>query len=131
MLALRSTQDLSGEDNKTSEPATCTPNIIPCRVHHDGPVEVSKRYWNPVKDDNGKTWKSTDCACPVIYCPDMTIEPKKLMSKSINAGEGQTAYFRGRKLRGRRVELPDGYEGELQLSQSEVISIIPDMCFYH
>lgn len=34
-----------------------------------------------------------------------------LTSMSINAGNGQTAYFRGRKLRGRRVELPEGYEG--------------------
>lgn len=25
----------------------CTPHLLPCRVHHDGPVDASSRYWNP------------------------------------------------------------------------------------
>ncbi|KAG9243949.1 ribonuclease-like protein H2 subunit C [Calycina marina] len=25
----------------------CTPNVIPCRINHTGPVETSKRYWDP------------------------------------------------------------------------------------
>ena len=34
----------------------CTPNILPCRIHHDGPVNASKRHWNPeVEDDNTRT----------------------------------------------------------------------------
>lgn len=62
MLALQSAQDKSTDGNVTSASAVCTPNILPCRVHHDGPVEISKRYWNPVKDDNGKTEKSNSPA---------------------------------------------------------------------
>ena len=31
-------------------PISVSMNILPCRIHHDGPVEVSKRYWNPVRD---------------------------------------------------------------------------------
>lgn len=27
-----------------------TPNILPCRIRHDGPVAVSKRYWDPIFD---------------------------------------------------------------------------------
>ncbi|EFR00148.1 RNA exonuclease 4 [Nannizzia gypsea CBS 118893] len=54
-------------------------NILPCRIHHDGSIEASKRHWNPVRDEG------TD--------------------------EISTAYFRGRKLRGRPVLLPDGYHG--------------------
>ncbi|KAL1977418.1 hypothetical protein VTN31DRAFT_277 [Thermomyces dupontii] len=61
-----------------SSPNTYTPNILPCRIHHDGPVDLSTRYWQPTKDDNG---------------------------------EHYTAHFRGRKLRGRRVEVPEGYKG--------------------
>lgn len=26
---------------------TCTVNILPCRIHHDGPTKVTKRYWSP------------------------------------------------------------------------------------
>ncbi|KAL1965015.1 hypothetical protein VTN77DRAFT_6215 [Rasamsonia byssochlamydoides] len=96
MLALRSAQDKSADDNKSSmSSAFCTPNILPCRVHHDGPVEVSKRYWNPVKDDNGNA---------------------------------QTAYFRGRKLRGRRVALPEGYEGVVAVPTDRILpSSNPDV----
>ncbi|EON60841.1 hypothetical protein W97_00051 [Coniosporium apollinis CBS 100218] len=55
----------------------CTPNVLPCRINHNGPVDASERYWQPKTDDDGKT----------------------------------TAYFRGRKLRGRAVKIPDGYRG--------------------
>ncbi|KAL4927371.1 ribonuclease H2 subunit C [Aspergillus undulatus] len=57
----------------------CTPNILPCRIHHDGPVKSLDRYWTPTVDEKDK--------------------------------DLQTAYFRGRKLRGRRVHIPEGYEG--------------------
>ncbi|KAL2866421.1 ribonuclease H2 subunit C [Aspergillus lucknowensis] len=56
-----------------------TPNILPCRIHHDGPVNTLDRYWKSVPDENDKHL--------------------------------QTAYFRGRKLRGRRVQIPEGYKG--------------------
>lgn len=55
----------------------CTPNILPCRIHHDGPVEASPRYWAPETAKDGK--------------PE--------------------AYFRGRKLRGRDIHVPQGYRG--------------------
>lgn len=31
---------------KLSHPQT-TPNLLPCRVHYDGPVEPSQAYWSP------------------------------------------------------------------------------------
>ncbi|KAJ5770081.1 uncharacterized protein N7511_002132 [Penicillium nucicola] len=55
-----------------------TPNIIPCKIHHDGAIDTLDRYWAPATDEKDNT---------------------------------QTSYFRGRKLRGRRVALPDGYRG--------------------
>ncbi|KAJ9644750.1 hypothetical protein H2201_006098 [Coniosporium apollinis] len=55
----------------------CTPNVLPCRINHNGPVNASERYWQPKTDDDGKA----------------------------------TAYFRGRKLRGRAVKIPEGYRG--------------------
>jgi hypothetical protein len=28
----------------------CTLNVLPCRINHNGPVNASERYWNPVVD---------------------------------------------------------------------------------
>ncbi|PMD19106.1 ribonuclease H1 small subunit [Hyaloscypha hepaticicola] len=33
----------------------CTTNVLPCRINHNGPVDASKRYWNPTKAPDGKT----------------------------------------------------------------------------
>ncbi|KAL2853429.1 ribonuclease H2 non-catalytic subunit-domain-containing protein [Aspergillus pseudoustus] len=76
MFAIQSQQ--STESNP-KESTTYTPNILPCRIHHDGPVGPLDRYWTPVADEKDKNL--------------------------------QTAYFRGRRLRGRRVQIPEGYEG--------------------
>ena len=56
---------------------TCTPNILPCKIHHNGPVNASSRHWDPKTSHNGK----------------------------------EEAYFRGRRLQGHTVKLPDGYQG--------------------
>ncbi|GBF65098.1 ribonuclease H2 subunit C [Trichophyton mentagrophytes] len=75
-------------------PVSVSMNILPCRIHHDGPVEVSKRYWNPVNDGGA------DNKQPV-----------------------STAYFRGRKLRGRSVPVPDGYHGVVVTKLPEVETV--------
>ncbi|KAL4896238.1 ribonuclease H2 subunit C [Aspergillus ambiguus] len=67
----------------------CTPNILPCRVHHDGPIKSVERFWTPFPDEKDQ---------PV-----------------------QTAHFRGRKLRGRRVAVPEGYEGVVAIPTERVI----------
>lgn len=64
----------------TNQPSTSrkiTPNILPCSIKHDGPVNAKPRYWTPVKEEDGSS----------------------------------TAYFRGRKLRGRKITVPEGYQG--------------------
>ncbi|KAL5349256.1 hypothetical protein ACLOAV_005544 [Pseudogymnoascus australis] len=33
----------------------CMPNALPCRINHNGRAEVSKRYWAPIKRNDGKT----------------------------------------------------------------------------
>ncbi|EOO03832.1 putative dna replication licensing factor mcm6 protein [Phaeoacremonium minimum UCRPA7] len=53
-----------------------TPHLLPCRIHHSGPVEPIQTYWAPQEQDGQKT-----------------------------------AYFRGRKLHGKTVRLPEGYRG--------------------
>ncbi|KAI4257618.1 MAG: hypothetical protein LQ352_001604 [Teloschistes flavicans] len=53
------------------------PNLLPCQIHHDGPVNASSRYWDPQENKDGES----------------------------------ESYFRGRKLKGRAVKLPEGYRG--------------------
>ncbi|KAK3353672.1 ribonuclease H2, subunit C [Lasiosphaeria hispida] len=59
------------------EPPKTTPHLLPCRVHHTGPVDPVEAFWEPKHADDGTT----------------------------------TAYFRGRKLHGKTVKLPEGYRG--------------------
>ncbi|KAL2258912.1 hypothetical protein VTK26DRAFT_7592 [Humicola hyalothermophila] len=70
MLSLETKSSL-GETAKT------TAHLLPCRIHHDGPVEPAQPFWEPKVGDNGTS----------------------------------TAYFRGRRLQGKTVKLPDGYRG--------------------
>lgn len=72
----------------------CTPNLLPCRVHHDGPVEATSRYWAP-ESGPGQRSRLLDFAKENSWEIDGKPE----------------AYFRGRKLTGKEIEVPKGYEG--------------------
>ncbi|OJJ30653.1 hypothetical protein ASPWEDRAFT_32816 [Aspergillus wentii DTO 134E9] len=71
------TQSSGTDDNASTN--CCTPNILPCRIHYDGPVESLERHWTPKSDEKD--------------------------------GDVHTSHFRGRRLRGRRVAIPEGYKG--------------------
>ncbi|EIT73144.1 putative ribonuclease H2 subunit C [Aspergillus flavus] len=88
MFAVQPQQESSGSEDVNST-KNVTPNILPCRIHHDGPVGPLGRYWKSETDEKDKNL--------------------------------QTAYFRGRKLRGRRVAIPEGYEGIVALPTERVM----------
>ncbi|KAH6889122.1 ribonuclease H2 non-catalytic subunit-domain-containing protein [Thelonectria olida] len=52
-------------------------NILPCRIHHNGPITPVADYWNPTSADDGS----------------------------------KIAYFRGRKLQGKSIKLPEQCRG--------------------
>ncbi|KAJ5990122.1 hypothetical protein N7522_010329 [Penicillium canescens] len=87
MYAIRPCTKADTQSKDTSTPQY-TPNIIPCKIHHDGAIDSLDRYWAPVTDEKDNT---------------------------------QTSYFRGRKLRGRRVALPDGYRGVVATPTDRVL----------
>ncbi|CAM1511059.1 Fc.00g085720.m01.CDS01 [Cosmosporella sp. VM-42] len=64
---------IKGDRNKPK----ATANLLPCRIHHDGPVDPIATYWNPTATDDGT----------------------------------KLAYFRGRKLQGKIVKLPEQCRG--------------------
>lgn len=68
---------LSVNQHKGPSCKKATPNVLPCRIQHDGPVSQSDSYWEPLQEPDGK----------------------------------RVAYFRGRKLHGRALRLPEGYRG--------------------
>ncbi|RMY10061.1 hypothetical protein D0866_14536 [Hortaea werneckii] len=72
--------------HQQQQPKPLHPNILPCSIHHSGPIKVSKRYWSPKTATN---------------------IPHDHGSKI------QTAHFRGRKLQGRKIRLPEGYIGQI------------------
>jgi len=41
-------------EKSKSHKGKCTPNVLPCRINHNGAVDASRRYWNPTKTP-GKT----------------------------------------------------------------------------
>ncbi|KAM5386743.1 hypothetical protein ACJZ2D_000036 [Fusarium nematophilum] len=57
--------------------AKAVANLLPCRIHHNGPVDPVSTYWAPNTSDDGT----------------------------------KVAYFRGRKLYGKTVKLPDQCRG--------------------
>ncbi|KAI2128172.1 hypothetical protein LOZ31_002159 [Ophidiomyces ophidiicola] len=121
MLALR-----ASENPKRPAPVF-KPNILPCKIHHNGPIDVSTRHWDPTADkENPRTLRRPLKHYLVFYeyTPYTSRMDNSLLSPrfpllwrfsysltSPGSLELATSYFRGRKLRGRRVALPEGYQG--------------------
>lgn len=72
MLALQPPQQGKPLDSKKEQDSSssssltcrCTPNILPCRIHHDGLLDSTlERYWKPTIDGNG------DDASAGVYLP--------------------------------------------------------------
>ncbi|KAK0311405.1 hypothetical protein LTR01_003401 [Friedmanniomyces endolithicus] len=40
-------------------PRTLTPNILPCTIHHNGPLKITKRYWDPQPSSDDKKTSTT------------------------------------------------------------------------
>ncbi|KAL2121605.1 hypothetical protein VTJ04DRAFT_5632 [Mycothermus thermophilus] len=74
------------EPTSQDNPPKTTPHLLPCRVHHNGPVEPVQSFWDP--------------------------------KPSPEDAAASTAYFRGRKLCGKTVKLPDGYRGVVAVPTS-------------
>ncbi|KAF5551002.1 ribonuclease H2 subunit C [Fusarium phyllophilum] len=64
---------LTPDENKSKAVA----NLLPCRIHHDGPIDQASTFWTPTTTDEGT----------------------------------KLAYFRGRKLQGKVVKMPEQCRG--------------------
>jgi len=82
---------------------TCTPNVLPCRINHNGPVDASKRYWN-----------SSMRGMLLVLLVEQHTDMDRIDGKT-------TAYFRGRKLHGRELKVPKGYKGVVMSKTERVL----------
>ncbi|PGH02971.1 hypothetical protein AJ79_07508 [Helicocarpus griseus UAMH5409] len=80
MLALQSPKNSS---NSHQENSSITPNILPCRIHHEGPVDVSTRYWNPVVDKGNPGMFKMTRSDPLNY----TLQLHTSVAEGLGAGK--------------------------------------------
>ena len=97
--------------------AKCSPNVLPCRINSNGPFKVTKRFWSP-SFEKGELATNITESHSFRYQADFP------------ADKTSTAYFRGRKLRGRIVKLPEGYEG-MSCHQPQLLAHTHTASRYH
>ena len=54
---------LSIEEGKSRSDNKAVANLLPCRVHHDGPVDPIEAYWKPTKSEGASEKGSTSICC--------------------------------------------------------------------
>lgn len=53
MYAFQSGSKPQAQNETEQNVPQLTPNILPCQIHHDGPIESTDRFWTPVADAEG------------------------------------------------------------------------------
>ena len=80
----------------------CTPNIIPCRIHHDGPIDSLDRYWTPVKEEKGTRRVSSLSELKTkTYCFNVQTIHKQRISVDANFEVGASPFLMAIKVRHR------------------------------
>ena len=74
---------------------TASVNLLPCRLHRDGEIDAVRPYWKPETVDGRLAGR----------------HPSWFLDSNTVAGEKKVAYFRGRKLYAKTVELPEEHRG--------------------
>ncbi|KAK0665275.1 ribonuclease H2, subunit C [Cercophora samala] len=83
---MSTSQPILNLGSASSSPKKTTAHLLPCKIHHTGPVEPTQSFWDP--------------------------------QTSASTSDFKEAYFRGRKLKGKPVALPEGYKGVVAISSS-------------
>ncbi|KAK1816355.1 hypothetical protein LTR12_009246 [Friedmanniomyces endolithicus] len=100
----------------TRDPRTLTPNILPCTIHHNGPLKVSKRYWQPQpSSDDKKTstayLRGRKLRGRIVKLPKGYRGYLLQKAERVAVVEGSVVARQGAKRRGLVEEDGDGVEG--------------------
>jgi ribonuclease H2 subunit C len=95
-----------------SPPRAATAHLLPCRIHHDGPIALPERLWAPsgLSPPSSSSFAAAAAAAA-------TDAPEEGASDQGAAGTKKAddapavVHFRGRRLVGAEVRVPDGYRG--------------------
>jgi ribonuclease H2 subunit C len=102
---------------KSPSPSAVTANLLPCRIHHDGSITLSDRHWAPSQPTTTTPPASSDTK-------SVEKEEESSISNS-NESSKLIAHFRGRRLLGREVSVPEGYTGALIRTSKEEMPKAP------
>ncbi|KAK9366020.1 ribonuclease H2 non-catalytic subunit-domain-containing protein [Lipomyces kononenkoae] len=121
-----------------------TPHILPCKIHYDGPANV-RRYFqvHPYQRDASRpqenvsstttsmtsisTESTIDDASIDLLDQEIEVEENLVRRQENSSAESLSvheAYFRGRKLVGKRLVLSEGYKGFI-LPEAQSLSSVP------
>ncbi|KAK6515314.1 hypothetical protein TWF506_007659 [Arthrobotrys conoides] len=81
----------------TSSETPSKANILPCRIKYTGPASSSRQLWNPTTQPAASSSSDAVVANPGDNAKAVV--------------ETHTSYFRGRKLVGTKLAVPEGYQG--------------------
>ncbi|KAK9234080.1 ribonuclease H2, subunit C [Lipomyces kononenkoae] len=116
-----------------------TPHILPCKIHYDGPANV-RRYFQVdpyTRDASRPKVSSTTTSVTSLSTESITsidslddeIEVKETLMRRQEDSSSEShsihqAYFRGRKLVGKKLVLSEGYKGFI-LPEAPSLSNLP------
>lgn len=76
-----------------------TANLLPCRIQHSGSIDPIQPFWNP-EDASGMS-----------LCETHDARRTTTQRITVHTDGSKTAYFRGRKLKGSAIGLPETCRG--------------------
>ncbi|KXS93811.1 hypothetical protein AC578_5120 [Pseudocercospora eumusae] len=56
--------------SSTSKTHNLKPNILPTRIHHNGPIKVSKHHWNPSSSSSTSSFRGRKLLAQTLVLPE-------------------------------------------------------------
>lgn len=103
----------------SSSPKQYTANILPCRIKYTGSVNASPHLWNPqtaqvsTDSSNTNTNDNQDHETTPETAGNNTASTTVTDTEQKSTTTTHTSHFRGRRLIGTSIQLPDGYKGHI------------------
>ncbi|KAL2039928.1 hypothetical protein N7G274_007331 [Stereocaulon virgatum] len=94
----------------------CVPNLLPCRIDHNGPVDASPRYWAPEIASDGK--------------PEAYFRGRKLKGKEVKVPTGYKGVIvkeAKKEDTGKDTEKKDVRDGRDNEEEAEEFSMLQDL----